>query len=77
MRRDLTINSLFYNIMTNEIEDFTNQGISDLENSIARTPLHPEMTFLDDPLRILRLYRFTARFNLTILPEILEAANSP
>jgi tRNA nucleotidyltransferase (CCA-adding enzyme) len=40
-RRDLTINSVFYNIMTNEIEDFTKMGIDDLERGIIRTPLDP------------------------------------
>ena len=43
--------------MTEEIEDLTGQGLSDLENSLARTPLEPEVTFMDDPLRILRLFR--------------------
>jgi len=58
MRRDLTINSLFYNINTNEIEDLTKLGIDDLKNGIIRTPLEPLKTFVDDPLRVLRTIRF-------------------
>ncbi|TBU05687.1 tRNA nucleotidyltransferase [Hamiltosporidium tvaerminnensis] len=70
LRRDLTINSLFYNLMTQEIEDFTEKGIQDLKNKIIRTPLCPLITFRDDPLRILRIMRFAARFNFKIVPEI-------
>lgn len=40
-RRDLTINSLFYNINKDLVEDFTNRGISDLKDGIIRTPLEP------------------------------------
>jgi tRNA nucleotidyltransferase (CCA-adding enzyme) len=39
LRRDFTINALFYNINTEEIEDFTKQGVSDIENKVIRTPL--------------------------------------
>lgn len=72
-RRDLTINSLFYNVHTGEIEDFTRLGLSDLANKIARTPLAPTRTFLDDPLRILRCIRFASRFSLTISPDVADA----
>lgn len=72
-RRDLTINSLYYNINTGVIEDFTGRGLDDLEKGIIRTPLDPTKTFLDDPLRILRTFRFAARFKYTIQAEILEA----
>lgn len=72
-RRDLTINALFYNLNENKVEDFTEKGIKDLENGIIRTPLEPVKTFLDDPLRILRVFRFAARYNFEIIPEVLEA----
>jgi tRNA nucleotidyltransferase (CCA-adding enzyme) len=62
LRRDLTINSLFYNINKKEVEDFTGKGIEDLKHGIIRTPLDPLQTFLDDPLRILRTIRFATRF---------------
>ncbi|OMJ82576.1 hypothetical protein SteCoe_16685 [Stentor coeruleus] len=76
LRRDLTINSMFYNINTKEIEDFTGFGLYDLQQKIARTPLEPNSTFLDDPLRVLRTIRFAARFNLTILSEVQQAIES-
>ena len=41
MRRDLTFNSLFYNINEQKVEDFTGKGIEDLEEGICRTPLEP------------------------------------
>ena len=61
-RRDLTINSLFYNINLRCVEDFTGMGMEDLTKGAVRTPLPPRTTFLDDPLRILRAVRFAARF---------------
>ena len=57
-RRDLTINSLFYNINKGEVEDLTGRGLSDMKEAIARTPLDPFKTFTDDPLRVLRSIRF-------------------
>lgn len=75
-RRDLTINSMFFNINTNEIEDFCG-GMEDLTNKIARTPLDPVQTFMDDPLRILRCIRFAARFNLNVDTAIIQAAKLP
>lgn len=73
MRRDLTVNSLFFNVHSRTIEDWTQHGLSDLEQRIARTPLPPRQTFLDDPLRILRCVRFASRFNLSIESHIREA----
>ena len=76
-RRDLTINALFYNINANEVEDFTERGIPDLERGLVRTPLPPRTTFLDDPLRILRAIRFAARFGFDVDEEIGASANDP
>ena len=75
-RRDLTFNSLFYNINENKIEDCTGKGIEDLENKICRTPLDPLQTFLDDPLRVLRTIRFANRFESTIINDIMAAAQN-
>lgn len=55
------------------IEDWTRHGLSDLKLRIARTPLPPRQTFLDDPLRILRCVRFASRFDLAIEPDVSEA----
>ena len=75
-RRDLTINSLFYNINTGDVEDYVG-GIQDLRNKVARTPLNPVQTFLDDPLRILRTVRFAARYGLNLDPALVAAAHDP
>jgi tRNA nucleotidyltransferase (CCA-adding enzyme) len=77
MRRDFTINSLFYNLNTQQVEDFTNMGLDDLNNKIIRTPLPPSLTFQDDPLRILRAIRFSARYNFTLHPDIIASALDP
>ncbi|KAF1318162.1 putative Trna nucleotidyltransferase, partial [Globisporangium splendens] len=72
-RRDFTINSLFYNVAERKVEDFTEQGVSDLRHGILRTPLDPRVTFLDDPLRVMRAVRFASRFDLQ-LDDTLRAA---
>ncbi|KAB1209078.1 CCA tRNA nucleotidyltransferase, mitochondrial [Morella rubra] len=74
-RRDLTINSLFYNINTDSVEDLTNRGIADLQSGKIVTPLPPKATFLDDPLRVLRAIRFGARFGFVLDEELKEAAS--
>jgi tRNA nucleotidyltransferase/poly(A) polymerase len=76
-RRDLTINALFYNIETREVEDYTGRGMEDIKNHVIRTPLPPQQTFLDDPLRILRTLRFSAKYNFTIAEEIFKTLESP
>ncbi|CAK9440951.1 uncharacterized protein LODBEIA_P48200 [Lodderomyces beijingensis] len=73
MRRDATLNALFYNMNDSKVEDFTGTGLSDLKNGILKTPLPPVRTFLDDPLRILRLIRFACKFNFVIERSTLEA----
>ncbi|GMI19315.1 hypothetical protein TeGR_g7787 [Tetraparma gracilis] len=75
-RRDLTINSLFYNLASNEIEDLTGRGLSDLRAGVIDTPLPPETTFLDDPLRVLRAVRFAARLQFVLSPRLRAAASS-
>ena len=53
LRRDLTINSLFFNINTNSTEDLTSKGIQDLQFGIIYTPCLAKETFFDDPLQVL------------------------
>ena len=77
LRRDLTFNSLFYNINEAKVEDFTGKGIDDLREGICRTPLPPVQTFLDDPLRVLRAIRFANRFEFEVVPELIAAAKLP
>ena len=66
MRRDLTINALYYNISTDEVCDFTKRGLSDIKNHIIRTTGDANMVFDDDPLRILRVIRFATRLGWPI-----------
>jgi tRNA nucleotidyltransferase/poly(A) polymerase len=75
MARDLTINALFYNLKTREIEDWTEKGKDDLLFRIARAP-RLEQTFLDDPLRILRTVRFACRFSLRLDEETVQAGRN-
>lgn len=56
-----------------EIEDYTLTGLSDLREGVVRTPLDPFITFRDDPLRILRAVRFTARFNFRMEERMVAA----
>jgi tRNA nucleotidyltransferase/poly(A) polymerase len=67
-RRDATINALFYNLHSDEVEDFVG-GLVDLKAQRIRTPMEPEQTFKDDPLRVLRLIRFASRLDFTIDAE--------
>lgn len=61
MRRDLTINALYYNISKDEILDITGKGFDDIDRCILRTTGEPDAVFDDDPLRILRVVRFASR----------------
>lgn len=77
LRRDATLNALFYNIQNDSIEDFTGSGLQDLQNGVLRTPLPPRQTFLDDPLRVLRLIRFASRLGFIIDTETYTAMGDP
>jgi tRNA nucleotidyltransferase (CCA-adding enzyme) len=73
-RRDLTINALFYNINTGQVEDWTGRGFDDLKHGVVSTPLAPLTTLLDDPLRVLRSIRFAARLRFTMDDDLVTAA---
>ena len=61
-RRDLRINALYYDIDTHEIIDLVG-GLDDLKNGTIQTVGNPQERFEEDPLRILRFFRFFCRFN--------------
>jgi len=66
-RRDLTINAIASDVDGNIIDP--HQGVADLRAGILR---HVSEAFVEDPVRVLRVARFTARFGFTIAPETLE-----
>ncbi|CAD2091541.1 tRNA nucleotidyltransferase, putative [Plasmodium vinckei brucechwatti] len=72
LRRDFTVNSLFYNLKNKKVEDYTKNGIHHLKNQIISTPLNPLTTFLDDPLRIIRCIRFCGYFNFNLDQSIFD-----
>lgn len=72
-RRDFTINAIALDVATGELAD-PHGGTEDLQRRVLRTPRSPEVSFTDDPLRVLRAGRFLTRFELTAVPALEEAA---
>jgi len=72
-RRDFTINAMAVEVDSGIFFDPFN-GRSDLENKILRTPLAPDKSFNDDPLRMLRAARFLAGYDLQPVQEIVDTA---
>ncbi|KAF8973800.1 hypothetical protein BDZ97DRAFT_1648416 [Flammula alnicola] len=77
LRRDITINALFYNVHTREVEDFTEKGLDDMRKGLIRTPMPPRETFHDDPLRVLRCVRFSSRYGFDVVQEVKDAVKDP
>lgn len=76
-RRDLTMNALYYNVHTNQVEDWTRRGLKDLlDTKLVTTPLEPYHTFRDDPLRVLRAIRFAVRYDMKLSEDLREACMS-
>lgn len=71
-RRDLTINSLYYDVSSGKMLDLCGMAIHDIENHIIRTPADPSRTFDDDPLRIIRCIRFACTLGWNIHPDTLK-----
>ena len=72
VRRDFTINSLFYDIATFSLIDYVG-GMQDVRNRVIRTIGDPMMRFQEDPVRMVRAIKFSARLGFTIEPATWEA----
>lgn len=74
-RRDFTINAMAVCVNAGRRGELVDlyDGLSDLDRGVIRTPLDPDITFSDDPLRMMRAIRFATRFDFSILPLTLDA----
>jgi len=74
-RRDFTINALAIGLSKSNFGKLLDpfNGVGDIENKILRTPLEPEITYSDDPLRMMRAIRFSSQLNFIIEKESFEA----
>lgn len=71
-RRDFTINALFYDLERRAVLDWVG-GMPDIQQRVVRTIGDPSVRFREDPVRILRAIKFSARLDLAIAPEVYDA----
>lgn len=72
LRRDFTINALFYDLEANQILDWVG-GMEDVRRRVVHTIGDPETRFREDPVRILRALKFAGRLDLGITPDVYDA----
>ena len=72
LRRDFTINGLFYDISDYSVVDYVG-GLEDLESGLVRTIGDPDIRFQEDPVRMMRAVEFASRLGFAITPDAYEA----
>jgi poly(A) polymerase len=72
IRRDFTINGLFYDLEREEVIDYVG-GVRDLREGVVRTIGEPDVRFREDPVRVLRAIKFSARLDLGIAADVYDA----
>jgi tRNA nucleotidyltransferase (CCA-adding enzyme) len=74
-RRDFTINAMAFSLNSVDFGDLVDpfNGVTDLENKLLKTPLDPDITYSDDPLRMMRAIRFATQLNFEIESESLSS----
>ncbi|MDF1487501.1 CCA tRNA nucleotidyltransferase [Tessaracoccus caeni] len=72
IRRDFTVNAMAVDVATRAFVD-PYGGLSDLAEGVLRTPTTPEISFSDDPLRMLRAARFASRLGFRVAPDVVKA----
>jgi len=72
MRRDFTINALYYNPQSHEVIDYTHQALSDTKEKRITLIGEPAVRYREDPVRMLRAVRFQAKLGFTISADTLE-----